>query len=101
MDLICDMTDFFTWDAVPGAASYDFEVMHEGTGAPLALMNVTEPRLLVGAIISGPAFETMDRGSLMVHVRGRDVLGPGEWSCNQPIYVNPPAQVAGVVIESA
>lgn len=72
-------SDFFDWDAVPGAANYDAE-MSTLAGAVEKLLAVTAPSVNVGDLCSGPPALALGQ-TRNVRVRARDASNRlGDWS---------------------
>lgn len=75
------------WDAVPGAIDYDIEVLNAAAGATLSTYESVDTSISAPELLSN-----LSPGNYNVRVRGRDAVGPGDWSAILPIeYAGLPA----------
>lgn len=68
------------WDAVPGAISYDIELLNAAAGVVLGTFDEFDTDISAGDLLSGQG-----PGNYNVRVRARDAVGPGTWSGLLPI----------------
>lgn len=64
------------WDVVPGAVSYDVELLNASLSASLAVFNnINTTSITAAQLLAGQAF-----GNYNVRVRAVESAGPGAWS---------------------
>lgn len=68
------------WDAVPGAVSYDIELLNAAAGVLLNTLSRNEPEVSAALLLAGQG-----PGNYNIRVRARDEVGPGAWSGLLPI----------------